>query len=213
MKALRCYDREMNTRCIWITLSLVGLLLVISKFGDGNNPGLPWERSAVTDEHGNLTPDSLASEATGGRQRPLFDLIRSKRAEVDPFEIVIFNDDEMDWRSKSVSVELPAVSVPAEGDSLRVEGVDEKGIPLFTRRYRVKPDAVGAPLSLEALSDEDGRGPSAKEYLEEQGIVFEEEGATAFYMPSSSEWVVRNTLDQLQLVDDMLLESGGAEER
>jgi general secretion pathway protein D len=113
--------------------------------------------------------------------------------------------------------ELAGVKYRIEPFAVWIVPLTDREEALFTRRYRVPPFFTsmggGAGDAGAAATDDpfaapgdDAAGPGlaakrgAKEILESQGIVFEE-GATAFYISSASELVVRNTPAQLEVVD------------
>ncbi len=116
---------------------------------------------------------------------------------------------------------LAGVKFRVEPFAIVIVPLTDRSEALFTRRYSVPPffqtidggdDDDGGAVEDDPFADpgsaDEGlsltRRKTAKEILESKGIVFEGENATAFYIPSSSELVVRNTQGQLDVVDEFV---------
>ncbi len=115
--------------------------------------------------------------------------------------------------------ELAGVKYRIEPFAVVIVPLADRSDALFTKRYPVPPmfqtmdgsgDGGGGAVEDDPFGDsETDNGPSltrrksAKDILEGKGIVFEND-ATAFYIPSASELVVRNTQSQLDIVDQFV---------
>lgn len=117
---------------------------------------------------------------------------------------------------------LAGVKYRTEPYAVVIVPLTDRSEALFTRRYQVPPffqsidggsgDDGGGGVVDDPFADPGGgdagnaslsRKRSAKEILENKGIQFAD-GATAFYIPSASELVVRNTQAQLDIVDQFV---------
>ena len=89
---------------------------------------------------------------------------------------------------------------------------------LITKEYKVAPGFLAnspssgggastspsaSPASISSSSSKIGTRQGAKEYLEAQGVQFPQ-GASANFMPSSSKLIVRNTQDNLDLIETIV---------
>jgi general secretion pathway protein D len=118
------------------------------------------------------------------------------------------------------------LKVKVEPYAVAIIPISEQSNDLITKEYRVPPDFIGTTLSGSSLLQRgayktakstapEGTGKDtqettggqqlvnregAKEYLEGQGVVFPP-GASANFLPQSSRLIVRNTQDNLDLVD------------
>ena len=114
---------------------------------------------------------------------------------------------------------LAGVKFRTEPYAVVVVPLTSRDAALFTRRYQVPPsfldiggggDGAASDVVNDPFADPgEAVGPSlrprrsAREILQSQGVAFEE-GATAFYVPATSELVVRNTQAQLDIVDQIV---------
>lgn len=84
---------------------------------------------------------------------------------------------------------------------------------LLTKEYRVPPGFITSMPSGSASSasggETGGRTSAAKDFLESQGVQFPA-GASANFLPSSSRLIVRNTQENLDLVDALVESATGA---
>lgn len=83
---------------------------------------------------------------------------------------------------------------------------------LITKEYRVPPGFItSTPTGAGGGSDAGGSAgrSTAKDFLESQGVQFPA-GASANFLPSSSRLIVRNTQENLDLVDALVESSTGA---
>lgn len=101
--------------------------------------------------------------------------------------------------SGGVTIEwLPPSAEPnPEPDTQPEPGHERSESTLLTLRYRLPPNTLDGAVS-------------ARAFLEQNGVQFEE-GATAFYISSSAELVVRNTEGQLQTVEALVSELSKAD--
>ncbi|MFL6515612.1 MAG: Amuc_1098 family type IV pilus outer membrane protein, partial [Chthoniobacterales bacterium] len=116
------------------------------------------------------------------------------------------------------------LKVKVEPYAVTIIPISEQTQDLITKEYKVPPGFLTASLnaavsSLNAPAKAVGGGgtakdtvestggrqlvnrETAKDFLESQGVSFEIKGAGAQFLPQSSRLVVRNTPDQLELVD------------
>jgi general secretion pathway protein D len=116
------------------------------------------------------------------------------------------------------------LKVKVEPYAVAIIPISEQTQDLITKEYKVPPGFLSATLnaaatSLNAPAKSVGGGgtakdtvestggrqlvtrETAKEFLESQGVTFDIKGAGAQFLPQSSRLVVRNTPDQLELVD------------
>jgi general secretion pathway protein D len=116
------------------------------------------------------------------------------------------------------------LKVKVEPYAVAIIPISEQTQELLTKEYRVPPGFLTATLNaavstLNAPAKAVGTGgtakdtvesnggrqlvnrESAKDFLESQGVTFEIKGSGAQFLPQSSRLVVRNTPDQLELVD------------
>lgn len=89
--------------------------------------------------------------------------------------------------------------------------INEPTETLITKEYRVPPGFIAnTPSGAAAGSADSGGGRStAKDFLESQGVQFPT-GASANFLASSSRLIVRNTQENLDLVDALVESSTGA---
>jgi general secretion pathway protein D len=125
------------------------------------------------------------------------------------------------------------LKVKVEPYAVSIIPISEQSNDLFTKEYRVPPGFISTSLSpgVSALNAPAGAGATvpaaaiatgtgrdtqestggrqlvnregAKEFLEGQGVVFPP-GASAHFLPESSRLIVRNTEDNLELVDALV---------
>ena len=117
------------------------------------------------------------------------------------------------------------LKVKVEPYAVAIIPISEQTQDLITKEYKVPPGFLTATLNasvsnLNAPAQRVGGGggtakdtqestggrqlvnrESAKDFLESQGVTFDIKGAGAQFLPQSSRLVVRNTPDQLELVD------------
>jgi len=116
------------------------------------------------------------------------------------------------------------LKVKVEPYAVAIIPISEQTQDLLTKEYKVPPGFLTASLNaavsnLNAPAKAVGTGgtakdtqestggrqlvtrESAKDFLESQGVTFDIKGAGAQFLPQSSRLVVRNTPDQLELVD------------
>ncbi|HJT81858.1 MAG TPA: type II and III secretion system protein, partial [Chthoniobacterales bacterium] len=116
------------------------------------------------------------------------------------------------------------LKVKVEPYAVAIIPISEQSQDLITKEYKVPPGFLSATLNvsqttLSAPAKSIGGGgtakdtvestggrqlvnrESAKDFLESQGVTFDIKGAGAQFLPQSSRLVVRNTPDQLELVD------------
>jgi hypothetical protein len=101
-----------------------------------------------------------------------------------------------------------------EGLKLKIDGSGVAVVPitvctdqLLTKGYNVPPGFIAPAPDGEKSSG--NKLPSAKEFLEANGIQFPA-GASANFLPSVNKLIVRNTQDNLDLVDALTEASGSA---
>ena len=116
------------------------------------------------------------------------------------------------------------LKVKVEPYAVAIIPISEQSQDLITKEYKVPPGFLTATLnaattSLNAPAKAVGGGgtakdtvestggrqlvnrESAKDFLESQGVTFDIKGSGAQFLPQSSRLIVRNTPDQLELVD------------
>lgn len=98
------------------------------------------------------------------------------------------------------------LKIKVEPYAVAIVPLNEPTDILITKEYRVQPDFItnvpsaGGELSAEGVA---AARTSAREFLEAQGVTFPP-GATANYLPSSSKLIVRNTQENLDLIDNLV---------
>jgi len=102
---------------------------------------------------------------------------------------------------------LANLKIKVEPYAVLIVPMNEQTDVLLTKEYRVPPGFI---TSLPSGSADAGTGEGgavavgkAKEFLESQGVLFPE-GASANFLPSSSRLIVRNTQENLDLVDALV---------
>jgi general secretion pathway protein D len=111
--------------------------------------------------------------------------------------------------------ELAGLKYKIEPYAVSIVPITENTTDLVTKKYRVPPGfipagpvtgaevpAPGAPRE-EVLEPRIGSRTNALEYLQSQGVTFPP-GAFAQYVPASSELIVRNTPDAIDLIDSLV---------
>jgi len=111
--------------------------------------------------------------------------------------------------------ELAGLKYKIEPYAVSIVPITENTTDLVTKKYRVPPGfipagpvtgaelpAPGAPRE-EVLEPRIGTRTNALEYLQSQGVTFPT-GAFAQYVPASSELIVRNTPDAIDLIDSLV---------
>src|SRR5205085_2870325 len=117
------------------------------------------------------------------------------------------------------------LKVKIEPYAISIIPLSEQSNDLLTKEYRVPPGFISGSLSatgsaLNQRPTSSGKGPGtakdtvestgghqlvnregAKEFLESQGVPFTVPGSSANFLPQSSRLIVRNTADNLELVD------------
>jgi len=118
------------------------------------------------------------------------------------------------------------LKVKIEPYAVSIIPLSEQSNDLLTKQYRVPPGFISGSLSGNgsSLSQPAAKGPAtangtgkdtqestggrqlvnregAKEFLENQGVDFRVPGSSANFLPQSSRLIVRNTADNLELVD------------
>src|ERR1700674_3715727 len=117
------------------------------------------------------------------------------------------------------------LKVKIEPYAVSIIPLSEQSNDLLTKEYRVPPGFISGSLSaagsaLNQRATASGKGPGtakdtvestgghqlvnregAKEFLESQGVPFTVPGSSANFLPQSSRLIVRNTADNLELVD------------
>jgi len=115
--------------------------------------------------------------------------------------------------------EMAGVTYRVEANAVMIVSLTERSTTLITKSYKVPPDfiqtaavepAANAPADPFAKAPAGGvdtgllvRRMGAKEFLEGRGVVFME-GASASFSGSNSVLTVRNTADNINLVDTMV---------
>ncbi len=97
--------------------------------------------------------------------------------------------------------ELAGLKYKVEPYALKIVPISESTETLVTKEYQL-PDGFlssGSTTNITANAAIAAR-PSAQEYLQQSGVQFPE-GASASFLPGSNKLVVRNTEEQLDLVD------------
>lgn len=120
------------------------------------------------------------------------------------------------------------LKVKAEPYAVLIIPLSEQSNELVTKEYRVPPGFISStvnisPTALNRPATKVGAGPTgtgkdteestggqllvnregAREFLESQGVPFPQ-GASAHFLPQSSRLIVRNTIDNLELVDALV---------
>ena len=111
--------------------------------------------------------------------------------------------------------ELAGLKYKIEPYAVSIVPISENTTDLVTKKYRVPPGfipasqigggeipAPGSPRE-EVLEPRIGSRTNALEYLQSQGVTFPS-GAFAQYVPASSELIVRNTPDAIDLIDSLV---------
>jgi general secretion pathway protein D len=111
--------------------------------------------------------------------------------------------------------ELAGLKYKIEPYAVSIVPITENTTDLVTKKYRVPPGfipaspigggeipAPGSPRE-EVLEPRIGSRTNALEYLQSQGVTFPT-GAFAQYVPASSELIVRNTPDAVDLIDSLV---------
>ena len=111
--------------------------------------------------------------------------------------------------------DLAGLKYKIEPYAVSIVPITENTTDLVTKKYRVPPGfipagpvtgaevpAPGAPRA-EVLEPRIGSRTNALEYLQSQGVGFPP-GAFAQYVPASSELIVRNTPDAIDLIDSLV---------
>lgn len=115
------------------------------------------------------------------------------------------------------------LKVKVEPYAISIVPISEQSNDLLTKEYRVPPGFISGSLSASAPSSSQpanakaaGTGKDtqettggrllvnregAKEFLENQGVSFAVPGSSANFLPQTSRLIVRNTTDNLELVD------------
>jgi general secretion pathway protein D len=101
---------------------------------------------------------------------------------------------------------LAGLKIKVEPYAVLIVPVTEETEVLLTKEYRVPPGFItNLPSGSEGAPTTDGSVAvsKAKEFLESQGVEFPT-GASANFLPSSSRLIVRNTQENLDLVDALV---------
>ena len=111
--------------------------------------------------------------------------------------------------------ELAGLKYKIEPYAVSIVPITETTTDLVTKKYRVPPGFIpastapgaeipspGAPRA-EVTESRIGSRTNALEYLQSQGVAFPT-GAFAQYVPASSELIVRNTPDAIDLIDSLV---------
>ena len=177
---------------------------------------------------------------SGAALDEVVEFIRLTTRNIDPEGTGISLVVNVDAETRARSISLDLVDVPVEellryvtqmtGTAYRVEenavvitSLSDKSTSLTTKQYRVPPDFIqkgevgGAAPSADPFAAAPAAGAGgllvrrmgAKEFLESRGVTFPE-GASASYAAGSSTLIVRNTADNLGLVDTLVEMSVGA---
>ena len=111
--------------------------------------------------------------------------------------------------------ELAGLKYKIEPYAVSIVPITENTTDLITKKYRVPPGFIpagpitGAEIPApgaardEVLEPRIGSRTNALEYLQSQGVTFPS-GAFAQYVPASSELIVRNTPDAIDLIDSLV---------
>ena len=111
--------------------------------------------------------------------------------------------------------ELAGLKYKIEPYAVSIVPITENTTDLVTKKYRVPPGFIpagpvtGAEIPApgatrdEVLEPRIGSRTNALEYLQSQGVTFPT-GAFAQYVPASSELIVRNTPDAIDLIDSLV---------
>ena len=112
--------------------------------------------------------------------------------------------------------ELAGLKYKIEPYAVSIVPITENTTDLVTKKYRVPPGFIPASASaatettpspgaarIEATESRIGTRTNALEYLQSQGVSFPS-GAFAQYVPASSELIVRNTPDAIDLIDSLV---------
>ncbi len=111
--------------------------------------------------------------------------------------------------------ELAGLKYKIEPYAVSIVPITENTTDLVTKKYRVPPGFIPAgPITgaeapspgaarEEVLEPRIGSRTNALEYLQSQGVTFPP-GAFAQYVPASSELIVRNTPDAIDLIDSLV---------
>jgi general secretion pathway protein D len=111
--------------------------------------------------------------------------------------------------------ELAGLKYKIEPYAVSIVPITENTTDLVTKKYRVPPGFIpagpvtGAEIPAPGASREEvlepriGSRTNALEYLQSQGVTFPP-GAFAQYVPASSELIVRNTPDAIDLIDSLV---------
>ena len=111
--------------------------------------------------------------------------------------------------------ELAGLKYKIEPYAVSIVPITENTTDLVTKKYRVPPGFIpagpvtGAEMPSpgatrdEVLEPRIGSRTNALEYLQSQGVTFPT-GAFAQYVPASSELIVRNTPDAIDLIDSLV---------
>ena len=117
------------------------------------------------------------------------------------------------------------LKVKVEPYAVSIIPVNEQSADLLTKEYRVPPGFISSTVNIgtSALGQQGGAAPAgtakdtqestggrqlvnretAKDFLQAQGVPFPQ-GASANFLPQSSRLIVRNTQDNLELVDALV---------
>lgn len=184
----------------WIAPALI---IVIALFIGSRNQERLLETPKATTSAFSETENYSATASSETGSASIFNLTRQSRPE-PLFGTVTVPADSKETTFSSKAVTLDVSSMLLTGDAADAANKTEEGIPFVVRRYTVTPEEMGAPPTFGKEPGKGPRGPSAKEFLAEQGINFDEDGSTAFYVASRSEMIVRNTEENLKLVEDFM---------
>jgi general secretion pathway protein D len=115
--------------------------------------------------------------------------------------------------------QLSGLKIKVEDFAVAIVPLTDISDELLTKEYSVPPTFIpstppeGETSSFGAVTPSDtsrvGRRPTAQQYLASQGVVFPE-GSSANYIASGSRLIVRNTLDNIDLIDVLVDASVGA---
>jgi type II secretory pathway component GspD/PulD (secretin)/tetratricopeptide (TPR) repeat protein len=111
--------------------------------------------------------------------------------------------------------ELAGLKYKIEPYAVSIVPITEITTELVTKKYRVPPGFIPTSVSPPEVTPSPGAAPieapesrigtrtNALEYLQSQGVSFPS-GAFAQYVPASSELIVRNTPDAIDLIDSLV---------